>query len=127
MSAIPVRVLVEPEGHLPPANEDWPFDEVRLLHHQINRFLLRSRQRPLLEYRAPRAHEIEKTIRVYVLLEKRPCRRVPVDVPLFDIDLVLLQKTSGVAAGGSGRFPEERRLRHAGILPGRAAILLQVQ
>jgi hypothetical protein len=62
-----------------------------------------------------------------VLFQKGPRRRVLVDVALFDIDLVLLQKTSGVAAGCSGRFPEERRLRHAGILPGQAAIVLQVQ
>jgi hypothetical protein len=50
-----------------------------------------------------------------------------VDVPIFNVDLVLLQKTSGIAAGCSGRFPEERRLRHARILPGGAAIRLQVQ
>jgi hypothetical protein len=83
-----------------------------LLDHHVDRFFLRSRQRPLLENRASRADEIEEAIRVDVFLEKRPIGRVLVDVTLLDIDLVLLQKTSGVPACGSGRLPIEDRLRH---------------
>jgi hypothetical protein len=51
-----------------------------------------------------------------VPLEKRPVGRIPVDVTFFDVDPLLRQKTSGVAAGRSRGFPEEDRLRHRVIL-----------
>jgi hypothetical protein len=54
---------------------------------------------------------------VDVLFEERAVGRVPVDVTLFDVDLVLLQKTSGVSTGRSRRFPVQERLRHTAILP----------
>jgi hypothetical protein len=113
-----VRLLVEPERHLRAADEDRALNQVRLLHHHVDRFLLRSWQRALLEYRAARADEVEKAVPVDVLLEERAIRRVPVDVALFDVDLLLLQKTSGVTAGGSRRLPVERRFRHGNILSG---------
>jgi hypothetical protein len=53
-------------------------------------------------------------MRIDMLLEERASGRVPVDVAFFDVDTLLLQKTSGVAAGRSRRLPEKRRLRHAG-------------
>jgi hypothetical protein len=49
---------------------------------------------------------------VDVLLEERPIGRRLVDVTLFDLYLVLLQKTSGVAASGSGRLPIEDPFSH---------------
>jgi 7-carboxy-7-deazaguanine synthase len=42
-----------------------------------------------------------------MFLEEGTIRRILVDVPFLDLDPLLLQKTSGVAAGGSGGFPEE--------------------
>jgi hypothetical protein len=53
---------------------------------------------------------------VDVALEERPVRRVPVDVAFFDVDSLLLQITSGVAAGRSGGFPVEDGLEHVSIL-----------
>jgi hypothetical protein len=47
-----------------------------------------------------------------VPFEKRTVRRVAIDIPFFDIDLLLLQKTSGVATGRSGGLPVEDRLGH---------------
>jgi hypothetical protein len=49
-------------------------------------------------------------------LEEGPLGRVAVDVTLFDVDFVLLQKTSGVSAGRSSGLPEEDGLRHGSIL-----------
>jgi hypothetical protein len=58
-----------------------------------------------------------------VLLEKRAVGRVAIDVPLLDGDALLLQITSGVAAGRSRRLPEKGRLGHAPFyLPDRLAI-----
>jgi hypothetical protein len=58
-----------------------------------------------------------------VLLEERPVWRRLVDVTFFDVDLALLQKTSGVAAGRSRRLEVEQGLGHAGIVrPGRGTI-----
>jgi hypothetical protein len=54
---------------------------------------------------------------VDVPFEKRTIRRILVDVALLDVDLLLLQKTSGVTAGRSSRFPVKRWFRHRGILP----------
>jgi hypothetical protein len=56
-------------------------------------------------------------VRLDVFLEERPVRRVPVDVAFFDGLVLLLQKTSGVAARGSGRFPVEDRLGHGPFYP----------
>jgi 7-carboxy-7-deazaguanine synthase len=42
-----------------------------------------------------------------MLFEEGAIRRVLVDIPFLDVDSLLLQKTSGVAAGRSGGFPEE--------------------
>jgi 7-carboxy-7-deazaguanine synthase len=53
---------------------------------------------------------------IHVLLEKGAVRRVAVDVAFLDVDSLLLQKTSGVAAGRSRGFPEEDRLGHGVIL-----------
>jgi hypothetical protein len=116
-SELLVGVLVEPECHPRAAHEDRPLDEVRLLHHQVDRFLLRLRERPLLEDRASRADEIQEPIGVDVLLEEGAIGRIAVDVPLLDVPVALLQKTSGVAARRSGRFPVEERLRHELIVP----------
>src|SRR5512134_1919198 len=109
-SELLVDVLVEPERHLRPP------DEVRLFHHEVYRFLLRRRQRPFLEHRTAGADEIEESSGVDVLLEERAIRRIAVDVPLLDVDVAFLQKTSGVAARRSRRFPVEERLRHSRIL-----------
>jgi hypothetical protein len=54
--------------------------------------------------------------RIDVLLEELARRRVAVDVDLLDIDPLLGQKTSGVLAGGSGRFRVEDRFGHAPLL-----------
>jgi 7-carboxy-7-deazaguanine synthase len=51
-----------------------------------------------------------------VPFQEGPVRRVLVDVALVDVDALLLQKTSGVAAGRSRRFPEEGGLGHRLIL-----------
>src|SRR4051812_46337722 len=117
-----IRVLVEPERHPGSVNQDWPPDEIWLLHHQIDGFLLRLGMRSLLEHRASSADEIEKPIRIDVLLEERSCRRLLVDVVFFNRDVLLVQITSGIAARGSGRLPIEDRGRHARILPAAGAM-----
>ena len=101
--------FVEAKDDLRASDEDGPLDQVGLLHHQVDCFLLRFRQRPRLEHRAARAHEIQEAVGLDVLLEKRAVRRVLVDVALLDLDALLIQKTSGVTAGRSGGFPEEGR------------------
>jgi len=55
-------------------------------------------------------------VRIDVLLEKRTVRGLLVDVVLVDLDALLFQKTSGIAARGSGRFQVKRGLRHIPIL-----------
>jgi len=92
-------------------------DEIWLLHHQVDGFLLRSRKRSLLEHRAASADEVQKPIRIDVLLEERSRRRFLVDVVFFNVNVLLVQITSGVATRGSGRLPVENRGRHARILP----------
>jgi hypothetical protein len=87
-----------------------------LLQHQVDRFLFRARERPLLEHGAAGADEIEEPVGIDVLLEEGPIRRIPVDVAFFDVYRVLLQKTSGVAARRSGGLPVEHRPGHEGIL-----------
>jgi hypothetical protein len=52
-----------------------------------------------------------------VPFEEFSIRRILVDVPFGDVDLALIQKTSGVAARSSGGLPEERWLGHVSILP----------
>jgi hypothetical protein len=47
-----------------------------------------------------------------VLLEEGTIGRIPVDVNLFDVDVLLLQKTSGVSAGRSSGFPVEDGFGH---------------
>jgi hypothetical protein len=87
-----------------------------LFHHQVDRFFLRLGQRPRLEHGAAGADEIQEPVRLDVFLEERAIRRLFVDVSLFDVRPLLIQKTSGVAAGRSSGFPEESRLRHKVIL-----------
>src|SRR5262245_8953426 len=102
LSACRIRLLIEAEGYLVTFDENGPANEIGLLHHQVDRLLFRTRQRPLLEDRAPGADEIQEPVRIDMLLEKGPGWRVLVDVVLFDVHTVLFQKTSGVAARGSG-------------------------
>ena len=105
-------ILVESEDYLRPFDHDRPPDQVGVLHHHRDGFLFRFRQRPLLEHRASRAHEIKKAIRVDVLLEELARRRLLVDVDLVDLDALRIQKTSGILAGRSGGFRIEGRYRH---------------
>ena len=109
---------MEAKNRLRSANENWPLDQVGLRHHQIDRFLLRLGQRALLENRTSCADEVEKARFIDVLLEEGAIRRVPVDVSRLDVNLVLLQKTSGVAACRSRRLQIEEGLGHARILRG---------
>ena len=107
-----VRLLVESEGRPVVYDEDWPFDEVRLLEHQRDGLALRRGQRPLLEHGAAAAHIFEERRVADMLLEKRAGRRRAVDVTLLHVDPALCQMTSGVLAGRSGRLPVEDRLGH---------------
>ena len=107
-----ICLAIEAEDHLAIADQDRPADQIRLLHHQIDRFLLRLRQRPLLEHRAARADEIEEVLLVDVSLEERTIGRIGVDVDLRGFDVMLLQKTSGIAAGRSRRLPVKSDTRH---------------
>ena len=111
-----IRVLVEAERHRPAGDEDRPPDQIGLRHHQIDCFLFGLRQRPLLEHGTPRADEIQEPIRFDVLLETRSIGRIAIDVTLLDVELQLLQKTSGVAARRSGRLQIEQWFRHRAIL-----------
>jgi hypothetical protein len=51
-----------------------------------------------------------------VPFEELAIRRLLVDIPFGNLDLSLVQKTSGVAAGSSSGLPEERRFGHGGIV-----------
>lgn len=115
---VAVFLLVKTENRFRAADQDRPLDQIRLLHHQVDRFLLRFRQRPLLEHRAPPAHEIQEVLLADVLLEERAVGGSLVDVPLIDLDTMLLQKTSGVAACRSRGLPVKDRLGHRVILVG---------
>ena len=110
---LPVLLLVEAEDHLRPLDHDRPPDQIRVLHHERDRLLLRPRQRALLEHRAARADELEKPFRVDMLFEELTRRWLPVDVDLVDVDACRIQKTSGILAGRSRRLRIERRLRHS--------------
>ena len=112
-----ILLLVEAEGHVGAADQNRPFDEVRLSHHQVDGFSLRLRERPGLEHGAPAAHEIQKVRLIDMPFQKRAVRRGPVDVTFVQLDALLLQKTSGVATGRSSGFPVEGRLGHKVILP----------
>src|SRR5258708_1101014 len=107
-----VYVLYDSERHLLAAYQNRPADRIRVLHHEIDRFLLRLRQRPFLEHRTTRAHKVEEAIRLDVLLEERARRRLLVDVELMNVDPRCVQKTSGILAGRSSGFRVERRFRH---------------
>jgi hypothetical protein len=111
-----VLVLVEPEDQLRAPDEDRALDQVRLLHHEVDRLFLRRRQGPLLEHGTAGAHELQKPLRVDVPFEERAIGRIAIDVAFFDVDAELVQITSGIAAGRSSRLPVKRGLRHAGIL-----------
>ena len=107
-----VAILVEAENDPRSADHNRPPDQIRVLHHQIDRFLFRPRQRPLLEYRAPRADEIEKAIGLDVFLQELTGWGLTIDVDLVHADSRLGQKTSGVLTGRSCRLPVEGWLRH---------------
>jgi hypothetical protein len=107
-----VLVTVESKDHPVAPHQDRTFDQVGLLHHEIDGFFLGLRQRPLFEHGAPGADEIQESFVVYVPLQELPIWRILVDVTFGDVDLVRFQKTSGVAAGRSGRFPIKRDARH---------------
>ena len=111
-----IRFLVEPEQDLSAAHEDRAADQIGILHHQVDRLALRLRERPLLEYRAAGADEVEETVGVDVLLQEGPIRRRFVDVDLLDVDMLLVQETPGVLAGRSGGLGVEGRLGHPEIV-----------
>ena len=120
-SELGVLLLVEPERHLRSFDEDRPADQVRIVHHEIDRFFLRFRQRAFFPHRAARAHEIEEVTRVDVLFQEFARRRLLIDVDLVDIDLARVQKTSGVLARGSGGLRVKGRLRHIELQDSRIA------
>jgi hypothetical protein len=109
-----VFVLVEPKRDLRALDQDRSPDQIRVLDHQRNRFLLRPRQRPLLEDRAARADEVEKPLGVDVLLEKLARGRLLVDVDFLNVNAMRIQKTSGVLTCGSGGLRVKGRFRHPG-------------
>jgi len=51
-----------------------------------------------------------------VLLEERAIGRDLIDVDLLDVELLLVQETPGVLAGGSGGFRVEDGLGHLCIV-----------
>ena len=116
LSKLFVLFLVKTKDDLCALNEDRTPDQVRVLHHEIDRLLLRSRQRALLEDGAARAHEIEEAGGVDVFLEELARRRLTVDVDLADLEARCVQKTSGILAGGSGRLGIKSRFRHTGSI-----------
>jgi hypothetical protein len=111
-----VLVSVESKDHPVAPHQDRTFDQVGLLHHEIDGFFLGLRQRPLFEHGAPGADEIQESFVVYVPLQELPIWRILVDVTFGDVDLVRFQKTSCVAAGRSRRLPVEGGGWHAHIL-----------
>jgi hypothetical protein len=113
-----ILALVESERDLRPADENGALDQIRLLRHEVDGFLLRPGKRPLFEDRTPPADEIEKVVAADVPFEKGAIRWRLVDVTLLDVDAKLLQKTSGVAASGSRGLPVEDGLRHTAIVSG---------
>src|SRR5262245_59534126 len=116
-SELVVLLLVEAEDHASALDENRPPDQVRVLHHEIDRFLLRLRQRALLEHRAARAHELEEAVGVDVALEELTPRRFLVDVELVHVDSGRVQKSSGILAGRSTRLPVKGRFWHPRRIP----------
>jgi hypothetical protein len=104
-----VPLTIESKDGLVALDENRAFDQVRLLHHEVDRFLLRLRQWTLFEDGTARADEFQEPGFIDVPLQKLTVRRMLVDVAFGDVDLVRLQKTSGISAGGSGGLPVERR------------------
>jgi hypothetical protein len=111
-----VLLFVESERDLVAANEDRPPDQVRLLHHQVDRFLLGTRKRTLFEHRTASADEVKEPFFIDVTFQELAIRRIAIDVSLVDVDPALIQKTSGCAARRSRGFPVEGWLRHIGIV-----------
>ena len=105
-----VRVLVEPEDHLRPSDEYRPPDEIWILDHEVDRFLLRFWQRPLLENGTSCADEIHEACRIDMALQEVTRRRLLVDVYFLNVHAGLVQKTSGILARRSGRLCIERGL-----------------
>src|SRR5688500_1929713 len=68
----------------------------------------------LLGHGAAMAKEVKEVLFVHMPFEESSIRRVLVDVTFIDIHALLLQKTSGVTARCSSRFPEESGLWHTG-------------
>ena len=109
-----VRLSIEAEDHAIALDQNRTLDQIGLRHHQVDRLFLRAREWTLLEHRATSAQEVEEMRGIHVFFEEGAARRVLVDVDLLKGDTLLVQKTSGIAAGRSRGFPIERRLRHRG-------------
>ena len=114
--SFPVHLLVEAEDDLRPLDQDRPLDQVRVLHHQVDRFLLRPRQRPLLEDRAARADEIEKCSGSMCFSRNSRSGGVLLMSICSTVDALLVQETSGVLAGRSGGFGVEGGAGHGAIV-----------
>lgn len=65
------RLLVESEDGPFALHHDWPFDQVRVTDHQVDRLALGLGQRPLFEHRAAAADEVEEGVLVHVAFEER--------------------------------------------------------
>ena len=102
---------------MPSAHENRAPYEIRLRHHQVDGFLLRSWERTRLEDRAPCAHKPQEVLRVDMLLEERPRGRSLVDLALFDIRAVLSQVTPGLLAGRSSWLRVEGGFGHPCTIP----------
>jgi hypothetical protein len=111
-----VAPLVEPECDSRAAHEDRTANQIRVVHHEIDRFFLRLRERAFLEDGAACTHEVEKAMLIDVLLEELPRGRCLVDVDLLDVNLLLVQDTPGVLARGSGGLRVEKGSRHPSIV-----------
>ena len=107
-----VRVLVEPEDHLRALDQNRSADEIWILHHQVDGFLLRPGQRTFLPHRTARADVVQEAFPVDMLLEPLARGWLLVDVDLADLDVCRVQKTSGVLAGRSRGLGVEGRLGH---------------
>jgi hypothetical protein len=113
-SELAVLVLVEAEDDFAAPDQNRATDQVRVLDHEVDRFLLGLRQRPLFPDRASRADEVEKAGRVDVLFEELPRGWFLVDVNLVNVNAGCVQKTSGILAGRSCRLRVESRFSHNG-------------
>ncbi len=85
-----VFLLVEAEDYGGSLDDNWPPDEIGVLHHQVDRLFLRSRQPLLFEDRAARADVLQEASRIDVLFEERARRRLVIfyvsdpDTPFLD-------------------------------------------